>query len=42
MYKKAQEANNIRGLIGAKQCLANAYMGTGRWKEGKQALGRSS
>ncbi|MFS3038419.1 histidine kinase dimerization/phospho-acceptor domain-containing protein [Bacteroides nordii] len=38
MYKKAQEANNIRGLIGAKQCLANAYMGTGRWKEGKQAL----
>ena len=38
MYKKAQEAKNIRGLIGAKQCLANAYMGTGRWKEGKQAL----
>ena len=38
MYQKAQEANNVRGLIGAKQCLANAYMGTGRWEEGKKAL----
>lgn len=38
MYKKAQEANNIRGLIGANQCLANAYMGTGRWEKGKAAL----
>jgi tetratricopeptide (TPR) repeat protein len=38
MYQKAQEANNVRGLIGAQQCLANAYMGTGRWEEGKKAL----
>lgn len=38
MYQKAMEVNNIRGLIGAKQCLANAYMGTGRWEEGKKAL----
>lgn len=38
MYEKAQEANNVRGLIGAKQCMANAYMGTGRWEEGQKAL----
>lgn len=38
MYDKALKANNIRGLIGAKQCLANAYMGTGRWEEGQKAL----
>ena len=38
MYKKAEKARNIRGLIGANQCLANAYMGTGRLEEGKNAL----
>lgn len=38
MYEKAREANNVRGLIGAKQCMANAYMGTGRWEEGQKAL----
>lgn len=38
MYRKAQEVNSVRGLIGAQQCLANAYIGTERWKEGSQAL----
>lgn len=38
MQQKAKEMNNIRGQIGAYQCLANAYMGTGRMKEGKEAL----
>lgn len=38
MYNKAQKVNNIRGLIAANQCLANAYMGTGRWEKGQAAL----
>lgn len=38
MYRKAKEVNCIRGLIGANQCQANAYISTGRWEEGEQAL----
>lgn len=38
MYEKAKVMNNIRGQIGGYQCLSNAYLGTGRTKEAKQAL----
>lgn len=38
MHNKAKAMNNVRGLIGANQCLANAYMGTGRMQESKKAL----
>lgn len=38
MYEKSKTMNNIRGQIGAYQCLSNAYLGTGRMDEAKQAL----
>lgn len=38
MHEKAKGMRNVRGQIGAYQCLANAYMGTGRMEEAKKSL----
>lgn len=38
MKEKALSLNNNRGLVGAYQCLSNAYIGSQRWEEGLKAL----
>ena len=38
MFERAKKVDCVRGLIGAKQCLGNAYIGTERWDEGMKAL----
>lgn len=38
MKQEAARMNNNRGLVGAHQCLSNAYIGSQRWSEGMNAL----
>lgn len=38
MKQEAARMNNNRGLVGAQQCLSNAYIGSQRWSEGMNAL----
>ncbi len=38
MQKRAQHLKNHRGLVGAYQCLSNAYIGSQRWDDGIKAL----
>ena len=38
MKRTATERKSSRGLVGAYQCLSNAYIGSQRWNEGVEAL----